>query len=149
MKKFTYQLETVLNHRKLMEEAEQLGLARISRDLAREGEVLESQVNQHRALSEELAHKERTQFDIHESALYREFLGILEHEIDATVRRIKGLEAEFVRKREELVRATRNRKVLDTHKGRELSRFTYEEERAEQKRIDEITSIRQRPRGDD
>lgn len=145
MKKFTYQLETVLAHRKLLEEAEQLGLAKISRLLSKQGELLESQLRQQRSLAAELAEKELRAFDINESVLYREYLAILEMEIQRTLARIQELEKEFIRKREELVRASRNRKVLDTHRDRELGRFLYEEERSEQKKIDEMTVIRRGP----
>lgn len=145
MKRFAYQLEAVLAHRKILEEAEQLGFASISRRLAKERELLEAQIRQGEALAQELAEKERTHFDIHESSLYREYLTILEHEVQQTQKRVAELEAEFFRKREDLIRATRNRKVLDVHKDHEQARYRVEADRDEQKGVDEISSIRHRP----
>ena len=142
MKKFSYQLETVLMHRKLLEEAVQLGFAAIARRLAMEREVLEAQVRQGEQLSTELAEKEKSNFDIQESLLYREYLAILEKEVQQTQERIRQLEIEFAKKREELLAATRKRKILDVHKGHEHTRYIQEADKEEQKGIDEISSIR-------
>ncbi len=142
MKKFAYQLEAVLAHRKILEEAEQLGFATIARRLAKERDLLETQIKQYEVLAQELAEKEKTHFDINESRLYREYLTILEMEIHHTKERIKQLEVEFFKKRETLLVATRNRKIIDIHRGHEHSRYLTEIDKEEQKGIDDISSIR-------
>lgn len=143
-KKFAYQLEPVLEHRKLLEEAEQLGLAKITRSLSREAELLEEQMRQSQELSRELAAMEKGHFDLRESMLYRQYLAILDLEMQQTQERMRKLEVELVKKREELLKATRNRKVLDTHREREHTRFVFEQNRIEQKAVDEISVVRKR-----
>lgn len=142
MKRFSYPLEAVLTHRKLLEEAEQLGFASIVRRLVREQELLESQIRHSQAIATELAQRERRKFDLRESLLYREYLKALDLIIEATQARIVGLQKELELKRIELVRATMNRKVIDTHRHREHGKYLVEIDRAEQKIVDDLSSVR-------
>ncbi|NDD28127.1 MAG: flagellar export protein FliJ [Proteobacteria bacterium] len=146
-RKFTFQLESLLEMRKLGEQRVQARLAERMRISEAERVVLaelEATAATYRA---ELERRQRGVVDIHEVMTYMEYIGALDGRMHAQRARIADADAEVDRVRAELVRATQQKKAVEKLRERQFEDYTKEQQRAETLYLDEMSSTRQRKGG--
>jgi len=143
---YRFTLQVVLDYRKRLEEALQIDLSGIERDLAREKQQLISYEQEKRAYEEELARREAREVDLEAGILYRDYLRGMRRKVKAQRDKVATVTTARDKKREELLIATKKRKVLETVRQKDFRRFLQGLERRERLFIDEI-SIRNYGRG--
>ncbi len=141
MKRFSFSLETLLRHRKNLEEKERIALSRtysqLQIEVNRRNELLSKQND---ALAE-LSHKRSTGKDCEEMHWFYPYLKRLEGELGACAKQIALLEKTFEEQRMLVVQASKNKKVLDSLKSKKEKEFNSEIEKLEQKAIDELVTV--------
>lgn len=139
MAKFIFKLQSVLNLRKQKEDniKNELGIA-IQR-LEQEKRRLSELENTLDATVREFNEKTR-KTTVHELIEYNEYLSLLNSRIKSQKDNINNA-AQYVDKvREELVKAVKDRKILEKLKERHYEEFLLEQKKLEQKTNDEIVS---------
>ena len=139
MAKFIFKLQSVLNLRKQKEDniKNELGIA-IQR-LEQEKRSLSELENTLDATVREFNEKTR-KTTVHELIEYNEYLSLLNSRIKSQKDNVNNA-AQYVDKvREELVKAVKDRKILEKLKERHYEEFLLEQKKLEQKTNDEIVS---------
>ncbi|HOA55435.1 MAG: flagellar export protein FliJ [Acetivibrionales bacterium] len=139
MAKFIFKLQSVLNLRKQKEDniKNELGIA-IQR-LEQEKRRLSELENTLDATVREFNEKTR-KTTVHELIEYNEYLSLLNSRIKSQKDNVNNA-AQYVDKvREELVKAVKDRKILEKLKERHYEEFLLEQKKLEQKTNDEIVS---------
>ncbi len=142
MKRFAFNLETLLRHRKNLEEKERVALSRIysqlQNEVNRRNELL---VKQNEVLAE-LSDKRSTGSDCEEMHWFYPYLKRLEVELGVCAKQIALLEETFEAQRRLVVQASQNRKVLDSLKSKKEKEFNTDIEKQEQKAIEELVTVK-------
>lgn len=139
MAKFIFKLQSVLNLRRQKEDniKNELGIA-IQR-LEKEKRSLSELENTLDATVREFNEKTR-KTTVHELIEYNEYLSLLNSRIKSQKDNVNNA-AQYVDKvREELVKAVKDRKILEKLKERHYEEFLLEQKKLEQKTNDEIVS---------
>lgn len=142
MKKFSFRLETLLRYRVSIEEREREALSRLNFKLHTESNELDRLHSREHEARIELAHARAGSADDIEVHWYYPYLDRLRFEMDRSNKRIAQLEKEIDAQKAIVVKATKNKKVLDTMKKRKVKEFTAAIEKLEQKAVDEIVATR-------
>jgi len=141
MKRFNFRLERLLTLKKRAEDARQLALAkaRANADLRRSA-LIELDAQRQELYTTERAHLSGATLDVATLKHFsRRQLFIRREELGGRAT-LAALDKEVERKREELIRATVERKALDTLKERRRETYVREELLSEQKETDEIAA---------
>lgn len=138
MKRFRFSLEKVLEYR------EQVESQRV-RTFAVAAEVFRRRREELAALADELAlYKGRLaemgvgRADVRELTLYRTYLGHCEMKVATAVEWLRDAAREMEARREEMVRAGKDRRVIERFKEIKREHYDYEAQREETKELDEI-----------
>jgi flagellar protein FliJ len=142
MKKFSFNLETLLRHRKNIEEREKTALSRIQYSLQSEQQRRDWISRKNVETLSELETLRRERAAQEELRLYYPYLDRLRHEAEASAQNIVKLEKELQEQKTVVLTASRNKKVIEILKSRKKSEFLIEVDRQEQKVIDEIVVTR-------
>ena len=142
MKRFVFNLETVLRHRMNLEEKERNELSRIRYEFQTEVNRRDDLRGRLRETSMELSRLRSENADIAEVTWYYPYLERLRHEIQLSDKRIVQLDGTLQAQMLVVIEATKKRKVLDSLKTRKHQEFTLAADRQEQKNIDEIVVTR-------
>jgi flagellar export protein FliJ len=142
MKKFAFTLETLLRHRKNLEEKERIELSRLyfqrQTEMNRRRELL---VRQSDTLTE-LVQKRLNNADQPEMAWFYLYLGRLQYEIQACSNQIAKLEREIETQRNIVVESSKNTKVLDSLKVKQGRQYQAQIQKLEQKEVDDLVVTR-------
>ena len=136
MKRFAFALQPVLEHRKRIEDAKQLVVATRKRaldDAERELERLNAEFLQHSTMLRQ-GHK---QFDTRELQSIYAHLQFLDRCIIAQIRIVAERRIALDRARNDLLEASKEKKVVEKLKERRREAHTLEEQRMEQKELDD------------
>jgi len=140
MKKFQFRLESVLGYREQVEKQKQVALARIQnlvvehqQKLLQAYSILEQARAQLR--DEETA---RGTVDVHTVRQRRLHIGSLKSRVSDLLKRMRKLERELSKRREEVIQARKERKVLELLKERRRVEYVMDVERADQKELDDV-----------
>ena len=136
MYKFT--LETVLNHRKTVEETLQKELAESRQLLLHEEQRLWNYKKIKKRSLREFRKKQRGRISISENMLYANFLASLSKDLERQKERVMAVEKEIDRKVASLVQALKERKKLENLKDKEMMAYRKEWMRSEQHLLDEM-----------
>lgn len=142
---FTYSLESVLDYKRRIEEAQKLALAALEDQRLQENQV----VDQLRSALDKCGLLPTNGWDYQNMVEYWEQLL---QEIDTCNRKIIELEEQVQIKRANVVEAAVDRRKFERHREKELGSFTQAKIREEQVQLDEygcMAFIRQRKGGDD
>jgi flagellar FliJ protein len=138
MKKFSFKLEVLHKHKKIIEEEERTKFAAIHYQL----QVEQQQLRQLRDLQwktlRELTLKKSGKYDSREIGWFYSYLDHLGKEMDQSGERISNLQGQLEQQRLLLVEATKNKKMLDNLRNRKEKEHYIAQGRFEQKAVDEI-----------
>lgn len=139
---YKFPLGTVLNHRKFLEENLQKEFGILKRLLVDERKKLTDIRNASKKCSKELRQRQQKSLTVSESLIYVRFVEQLSRNLDKQKERVVETEQEVEKKREDLVEAMKNRKVLEKLKEKGLE--TYRNNLLKQERIfmNEMASVR-------
>ena len=140
MYKFT--LQSLLNHRKHIEENLDRELGHIKRSVNNEKRKLENIIKNKIKSTKELQKKQGDGKKVNEIILCFNYLDKLSKDIDKQKRCLKDVEKEYDIKRSELIEVMKKRKTLERLKEKEIKAFNYSEMKVEQDIINEVASNR-------
>ena len=143
---YRFNLEAVLNYRKRIEEGLQMELSGTLRELESAKQVFFALQREKGFYEEELVKREAREVNIHESILYRDYLKGMNKKIKAQKEIVAKVKIAVDKKQEELLIATKKRKVLEKVREKHMKEFMDDLERKERIFTDEI-SIRRYQKG--
>lgn len=143
---FKFSLETLLRHRRVVEDRERLALQMINQRLARFRHSLDQITRQLR----DHAQNRQTSLSDGVRASELQFLSecdaVLRHQTAALQIQVRETEGERMRQQVTLAKAQREREVLDSMREHCLDEFVRESTRREQRSLDELILMRRRHR---
>ena len=135
---YRFNLQVLLDYRKRIEEGLQIECSHIQQELETERQALLSCQQEKVRYEEELVEKESREVNLQESVLYRDYLRGMRKKIEELRNRVATKKIELDNKQEELLVATKNRKVLEKVKEKHAKEFMDELEKRERRFIDEV-----------
>ena len=145
MKKFSFNLQSVLDHRLLLEEREQEKLIKIQQAILLaecETQRVQDEIQRHRRV---MAQVKPGKIDVDEMRHLGRYVEKLEGDVVTLAQRILKLENEKRQQAKELVEARRKREVLDNLKEKSLTGHERGVRVMEQKLLDELTAMKFKP----
>lgn len=142
MRRFQFRLETLLQHRRNVEERERTRFSRLSGELMGEVKRIEALRVRHAETLSELAPMKLGDCDSREIAWFYRFLDRLTQEMEQTARRIEELEKKVEAQKQVMISATRDKKMIENLRTRRAKEFLVSSQREEQKSVDEIVVTR-------
>jgi flagellar export protein FliJ len=142
MKRFSFPLETLLNHKKIIEDKERNELLRLRSLLQKESSLLQELKDRHRETLEGLAQQRGAGADQAEIEWFCVYLNRLKHEQEQSRKKIAALEKDVERQKTAVVEASKQMKVIDTLKSKQHRQYVSVAEKEEQKAVDELVVIR-------
>ena len=136
---YRFNLQVVLNYRKRIEEGLQMELSGVQRELESAKQVFFAYQREKGYYEEELAKREAREVNIDESILYRDYLKGMNRKIKAQREIVAKAKIEVDKKQEELLIATKKRKVLEKVREKHMKEFMDDLERKERIFTDEIS----------
>jgi flagellar FliJ protein len=136
---YRFNLQVVLNYRKRLEEGLQMELSRTQRELESAKQVFFAYQQEKVYYEEELSKRESREVNIGESILYRDYLKGMNRKIKAQREIVAKAKIGVDKKQEELLVATKKRKVLEKVKEKHMKEFMDDLERKERIFTDEIS----------
>jgi flagellar FliJ protein len=142
MKKFSFRLETLLQHRAHREEQEREKFTRMRNEvlagIAHRDALTASQAQTMKELGEaQCAH-----CDPQEVQWYERFLEYLKEEIKRSITRLAELEKKLEAQKQVMIAASRDKKIIENLKKKKILEFKFAMEREEQKMVDETVVTR-------
>ena len=135
---YRFNLEAVLNYRKRIEEGLQMELSGTLRELESAKQVFFAYQREKGYYEEELAKREAREVNIDESILYRDYLKGMNRKIKAQREIVAKAKIGVDKKQEELLIATKQRKVLEKVREKHMKEFMDDLERKERIFADEM-----------
>ena len=145
MKKFTFNLQSVLDHRLLLEEREQEKLLKIQEEIAcaeASRQRLRSEIHELRL---QMAQPEPGEVHVEKVLQVTRYVGKLEADVAALTRKLAQLEQEKRSQSQVFLEARRKREVLENLKDKNLSQYQRELSAMEQKLLDELSAVKFAP----
>jgi flagellar FliJ protein len=139
---FRPSFETVLKHRKRVEENLQRQLAELEKSLADEKQTLLGYKSSIRELSAELKQRQMKGSPVSDISLYLSFMKQLSRDIRAQEKSVLQLGTQVELKRRDLLKATQKKKTLEKLKERHMKAQMHARQKQEQAFLDE-TGIHQ------
>jgi flagellar protein FliJ len=134
---YKFSLEPVLKYRKLLEEDLQKDFAILKRQLLDEKVRLSNFEQVRDRFRGELQQKQMKNFNVSDILLYTDFLQEVSKEIEKQSKKILEAEKRVDQKREELVGAMKNRKIIDRLREKGLKAHVQELSKKEQDLMNE------------
>ena len=135
---YRFNLQVLLDYRKRIEEGLQIELSQIRRDLEKEKQLLISSQRKKLHYEEELVKKEEKDINVNEALLYRDYLKGMRIRIKEQRDIVAKVKIDLDKKREELLDATKKKKVLEKVKEGDWKRFKDGLQKRERLLIDEV-----------
>lgn len=144
MGKFKFRLEKVLDLRKRKEEERERELAELKKLLMREEKFLQQLQRESVAIRQKigaLQSDEEHRLDIEELLRHSDYLEHLREKILLQIEMIRKVIDDVENKRQELVEASKEKKVIEKLKSQQFKKFQDEVEEWERKASDELSTI--------
>jgi len=135
---YRFNLQVLLDYRVRIEEGLQIELSQIQRILEEEKGLLLSYQREKYHYEEELVKREEGAIDVNQSLLYRNYLRGMRIKIKEQREIVAKAKIDLDKKREELLEATKKRKVLEKVKEKGWKRFVGGLQKKERLLIDEV-----------
>jgi flagellar FliJ protein len=135
-----FELQQVLNYRVELEKMRKLEFAAARQDLDAAADRLEQQKNEAAKLAEEFHGRQQQIDSIFEMRLYADFFARKRDEIKEQQRRVQSLDRVLEDRRDELVQATKEKKVMEQLKAKQKEAFLKEQAHKEGLLLDEIAT---------
>lgn len=141
MKKFFFNLESVLNHRRLLEEREQEKLSKIHQALLLAQNQKEGLHLQIEDCFKMMAQEQKGLIDLDKIRHLASYIDKLELEIAQLAQQILKIEVEKQRQMECFVEARKQREIVDKLKEKKHATYEKEGRELEQKLLDELSVV--------
>lgn len=135
---FRFRLQRVLDYRETVERRVQSELAALEYERVRAEEALRQLEAEREDVLMQLVELQRGTLDPFEDGLLRAYGRDLDARIDGRIREVAELDRRIVAKREELIQASKGRKVMERLREQAWQAFIAEQLRVEQATLDEI-----------
>ncbi len=145
--KYEFPLEPVLCHRTNIEQGQAQEMAKLRVKFIEAERVLEELLGSEREAAAGLARDEKNGVDFREISIYRNFLESVQPKIVNQKKAINELENVLEKKRQDLVHASKEKKVVEKLKEKGKLRFFTDMEKRIQKESDELTSMKHSNKG--
>jgi flagellar protein FliJ len=142
MKRFSFRLETLLRHRKNIEEKERNVLLMLRSQVQKESAHLLELKDRHHETLEGLAQRRNDGADHAEIEWFCAYLNRLKHEQEHSRKKIAALEKDVERQKLVVIEASKQMKVIETLKDKQHKQYVSLLEKVEQKAVDEMVVIR-------
>ena len=147
-KVFRFKLQSVLDIKQKIEDEEKEKLAKLIQEKIKEEKVLENLINSEAQARQELKDKQREgKLDIDELRRYDSHLKRLANAIISQNLRLKELAIRIESQRQELLKATQQKKIYEKLKEKHQEAFIKEMDDEERKFIDELATSRYKREG--
>jgi len=144
MKKFIFRLDGVLKCREQVEKQKQILLGEVRGRLANQEKAVSLANTTVAEAREELRREESVgEIDVVQARQHRWHIGALRKRVSELTRCLRTLEIELSRRRDEAVRAQRDRKVLEMLRARRRALYLRKTERSEQNELDDVAAKNQ------
>jgi len=140
MKKFKFNLEAVLKHRKLIQEQKERELAQAKAALIKEQESLVALEREFSNNIDEFIRSLNSRLSVTEVILFNNYQTSLKSRIKAQAIKVSETERQCAHKRSQLERAMQDSEVIDSLKDKARDKFQAEASLLEQKMIDDLTT---------
>ena len=130
---YRFNLQVVLDYRKLVEERLQVELSQFERSLEHAKQILFSYERKKSSCAGELKRREEKEIDVDTALLYRNYLKGIRIKIREQRDAVAKIKIDVDKKREELLSATKKKKIME--KIKEKGRATYVVEQGKKERI--------------
>jgi len=140
MKKFTFNLQSVLDHRLLLEEREQEKLLKIQQEIALAEAGRQRLRNEIHELRLQISQPEPGEVHVEKVLQVTRYVGKLEADVAALTRKLAQLEQEQRSQSQGFLEARRKREVLENLKDKNLNQYQRELSAMEQKLLDELSA---------
>ena len=145
MKKFTFNLQSVLDHRLLLEEREQEKLLKIQQEITFAEASRQRLRNEIHELRLQTAQPEPGEVHVEKVLQVTRYVGKLEADVAALARKLAQLEEEQRSQSQVFLEARRKREVLENLKDKNLNQYQRELSAMEQKLLDELSAVKFAP----
>ena len=145
MKKFTFNLQSVLDHRLLLEEREQEKLLKIQQEIALAEAGRQRLRNEIHELRLQMAQPEPGEVHVEKVLQVTRYVGKLEADVAALTRKLAKMEQEQRSQSQVFLEARRKREVLENLKDKNLNQYQRELSAMEQKLLDELSAVKFAP----
>jgi len=142
MKKFQFKLQAVLHFRQRKEDILKKELAEIKKAFDFEKHKLDKLKSKLSKLQIELREKQLSSFDVSVAKAYSSYIDKIEADIELQSIKLADIAKEVKKAQERLLKASRDKKVLEKLHDKKYEEYRQEFERVEQGLIDEIATIR-------
>lgn len=122
---YNFTLQSLLNHRKFIEETLQKELALFKRSLIDEKKKLKDYEKVRNSLLVKLQQKQRESITVSENLLYLDFLVRMGSDLDKQRDRVLDIEKKIDRKRADLIEAMKAKKTLEKLKEKQLNEYNH------------------------
>ncbi len=139
MKRFNFRLKKVLKHREIVENLKKEELGRAKSDLKREAELLKKMETKRRKTREELKERRSDRISLPEALIYEAYLERIDEEVDLQSTKAAQLSQRISKMREDLLRASQEKKIVEKLKEKGKANFTSDLKRFEQGISDEAS----------
>lgn len=143
---YKFPLGAVLNHRKFLEENLQKELGLLKKVVVDERKKLGDFKKARKDLSRELQNRQKKSATMSETLLYVRFIDQLSKRVDMQKERIIEAEKDVELKREDLVGAMKNRKVIEKLKEKGWETYKHNMLRKEENFMNEMAAVRFKPK---
>lgn len=140
MSKFTFNLESLFEHRTRLMELRQKEFGEALKRLEEEREKLAALRDVYGKTSQDLDELKESSTQTPELGLYYAYLARVRNHIAEQEELISGLAAEFEAKRQTLLDATKDKQAVEKMKEKSYDRFVKDQDRQEQKVMDDIAN---------
>lgn len=142
MKKFSFRLESLLQHRKLLEDRERTTLSQARSELISENDRQDELQRRRRSTFETIIDADSGRIDGLDLELGRRYLERVGTEIAGSKKRLETLDRVVQAQTQVVVEASKRTKVLDTLKTKKKKEHRLAADKAEQKDVDEVVVLR-------
>jgi flagellar export protein FliJ len=140
--KFTYSLETLLRYKEEIEDRERDALHRLTYKYQLEDSIRNRLAAKFQETMQDIVEKYADKFRDEEMSWFHLYLNRLTSEIGECEKRLVQLQSEIKAQKEALIEASKNRKTLASMKAKKEKEFFAEQEKREQKEIDDLVVTR-------
>lgn len=135
-----FEMQQVLNYRTELEKLRKMDFAAAKQDLDLASDLLEKEKNEAELIGEEFSERQQQIDSIFEMQLYADFFARKREEVKEQQRRVEALDRVLENRREDLIQATKEKKVMEQLKEKQKEAFRREIAHKEGLLLDEIAT---------
>lgn len=139
---YRFNLEALLQHRKFIEESKQKDLSLVQLEFDQEQKCLSILLKKQIDLADEFRIRQNSSMQPQEIVMYRTYTSRLINEIDIQQKKVQESEKKVNIARDQLLSATKDRKIMETLKEKKKKEFIQKVNKREQILINEAAVIR-------